>query len=650
MTFFGATDGQTLYDMLQPDAQGSPTQPAANEYLTRLTGYSLTSLQSEPARIADEAEFCEQQLVKLCLRQQATFIDVHACSSAIESALDDFTASLDDLMEAIPDLEAECSAFQEATRGIQADRAQAALVSSQQDVILDTLDLPLLVDTCVRNGYYQEAMQLAQYTRQLATSYPQLELIPAVARSVEATMQVQAAHLLAALKTSVKLPAMGRAISFLRQMGGLSERQLALAFLESRADHLRNELASLSTVSSGEASTDKVRHVRRHVDVFREAVYDTVSQYDSLFLEPSSSAATNESLLPQKLDLLSHFVHHSLAHLSRTLTTHLPAITDASSLSSLLTQLGYSAMSFARLGMDSRSMLRDPFETAVKGMLADQWTSVTAGLEGELREAIKTTRPPESWLCSESAKQSIFSGGQAMQAFFVPIETSPGKTVAPSVFTSFPPLARYLNASLSILNALRLLAPLSTFPHALDLMHRSLTSVLSAFETYTVSLTSPKGSNNQSNLATSSSKQTNKHHTRPNALRRNTSISNRGQIQEHEEQTHRNIKRVLVCAGHVLVHGLVPFLNHALEDVVYDGKIGHPPGMESKESERGLDEIVARLDVFVNAHREEPGQVIGQSDKVDEMSSEPKATTGDEAVSSSPPEVETESMTSTAGE
>ncbi|KAI0290613.1 hypothetical protein BC826DRAFT_1026332 [Russula brevipes] len=90
---------------------------------------------------------------------------------------------------------------------------------------------------------------------------------------------------------------------------------------------------------------------------------------------------------------------HTLRSLLPACTTHLPSrLLDAlrAALTALLTQLAYCAMSFARLGLDFRTLLPPLFEDAVRARVCGEFA----------RAAEEFARTPETGLdcCQDTAE------------------------------------------------------------------------------------------------------------------------------------------------------------------------------------------------------------------------------------------------------
>ncbi|VDC04260.1 unnamed protein product [Peniophora sp. CBMAI 1063] len=422
--------------------------PKAAQYLDQLTTYPLNQLLSEPTNLSSTSSQLTNALTNLCTSSYPTFLSLHTTTSDLTSTLSSFSGTLDGLLQDLPDLETSARSLSAEITGVQAERRRAALVLEHSAKLQDVLEIPLLAEACVRNGYFQEALDLAAHAATLATRFPTVSVIKDVRLEVDAAVRTLLAQLLSMLREPAKLPQLFKAVNFLRRMQVLPEHELALAFLTGRLETLELALQAVALEKKGvDKDREKeawVRYMKRYVDAWREGVHDIVTQYTAIFLDRAvpSEAESLQTLLPAA-------TAHLLGRLLEELEEALPKIADPTALNSLLTQLTYCATSFARVGLDFRSLLPPLFAGAVARTVS---ADVAAAKDAFTRTLeTKKSRPARSWL---------FSGTGAPVHPPTNVLDSPPH-IPPAVLASYPPLANYANALLTTLNSLRLLAPKS---------------------------------------------------------------------------------------------------------------------------------------------------------------------------------------------
>ena len=63
----------------------------------------------------------------------------------------------------MPPLRQACLDFETEAKSLSMKRKSTSLVLARHTRLLEILELPQLVETCVRNGHYDEALELRQY-------------------------------------------------------------------------------------------------------------------------------------------------------------------------------------------------------------------------------------------------------------------------------------------------------------------------------------------------------------------------------------------------------------------------------------------------------------------------------------------------------
>ncbi|KAK6906886.1 hypothetical protein I203_100873 [Kwoniella mangroviensis CBS 8507] len=562
----------TLLDLLQSSSPAIDfSNPSAVQYVDQLLSLSLHELLRQPQLISAESSTVESDLTNLCFREYPTFISVHKCSSAVSSAFDDFSDSLGKLIGAIPSLEDECKTFTSTTSSIQNTRGKATLVQEHQDKLLDLLELPQLMETCVRNGYYQEAMELLNHCQSLSNKYPKVALVQDVNREVEGILQLMLAQLLALLREPVKLPALVKTVSFLRRLDAMAESELGLVFISSRYHNFRAQLLSIDR-DKGEP----VRYLRKYIDLFREHVYDIIAQFTAIFLETSPSAIAGIHI--------TSFANQAINDLVDLVTAYIPRISaDSASMSSILVQLGYCAMSFSRVGLDFAPLISAPFSSTVLSTFSQALATASNDFSSMLRDLAKAVLPPAQILVTAEHIHHLVSSS-----------SSPPPLPSVDSVSHYPPFATLVNAYLTAFNNLRLLAPLELHSQIISIHTSSLltsTSVLLQYVTQATSFSdelplSPVKSRPGHGRTASA--------PRADLLRRNSEVQ---MTPEARAAKRREAKRVCVASADLWCRMVVPFLVDKLNDGVFTD-------LSSQEIPKDLANKLHELAGWVQANSE----------------------------------------------
>ncbi|KAI0033854.1 Dor1-domain-containing protein [Vararia minispora EC-137] len=514
------------------------TSAGATAYLNHLTSLHLPQLLAEPTNLSSTSSQLTNALTNLCTTSYPTFLSLHTTTADLTSTLSSFSGTLDGLLCDIPDLETSARALSSEITSVQSERRRAALVLEHSAKLQDVLELPLLAETCVRNGFFQEALDLAAHAASLAARFPTLPVVQDIHAEVDGAVRILLAQLLSMLREPAKLPVLFKAVNFLRRMQVLSEEQLALAFLTGRLETLDIALDAIALEKKGiEREREKeawVRYMKRFVDAWREGVHDVVTQYTAIFLERHPTG-DGSSCFEALQALLPAFSVHLLARLLTALKEALPHIPDPTALTSLLTQLTYCSTSFARVGLDFRLLLPPLFANAVVHAVTREFSTASEAFVGSIKS--NQAKAPRLWLVSSASALPL-----PPDDVLVGLAHSP-----PGYIASYPPIANLMNALLSTLNSLRLLAPISILPELVRSLDDALVISTCAFLDYARAPTS------------------------------------------REEDT----RTVLRASGTVFVRAFVPFMRRALAEGVYGISVD---AAEAKMNPR-LKEVMQELNV-----------------------------------------------------
>jgi conserved oligomeric Golgi complex subunit 8 len=483
----------SLYDVLAPVLN----TPASQEYLNHLTTLPLPTLLSEPTTLQTQAHHLTSSLTSLTHSSYQTFLSIHETTGALATSLDALSSSLDSLIsESLPALETSAAGWRSRTENVLQERNKARLVLEQHDKLRDLLDIPLLIDNCVRNGYFQEALSLASHANSISKWDGHSPIVSSILSEVHNSITQMLFTLLETLyEPNRKLPTLYKAVGNLRKMGAFesedgvhSEEQIALAFIGGRESCLkssfegcRRDIERLTESGATLKERDKedlTKYLKKYIDMWREGVQDVITQFTALFLErttslPVGKASAAPTAKPALRELLCLYTSYSLdIHLLPLLSTTLRHI-PLQSLQSLLTQLTYCATAFGKHGFDFRGLLSGLFSSAVLSSVGNELKQATTKWVKTLKE--KTGLDSSASLTNSTAAAITRKTNLLYPSKYIIIPNaiaSPPTTVAtsssstsvhapPQLLASYPPLAEYLNALLAVLNNLRLLAPVS---------------------------------------------------------------------------------------------------------------------------------------------------------------------------------------------
>lgn len=417
----------------------------------------------------------KSQLSDLAYKEYPSFLFCAECARDVRSSFQHIEQHLDELLEEKLDaFEKTCTELPSVAEPIFEERAKVNAILEAYPTLMELLEVPQLVDTFIRNGYYEEAMDLQTHIQRLLIRYPSLRLVKRIGEEVNELTGVMLSQLLTLLQGNIKLPLCIRVIGYLRRMEAFSETELRVVFLRERERYLQKMIADVQK----ETKDSSAEYLKKYVDVSREHFFDTITQYKAIFSDtlstgissgPSSTSPSSSSLSASmsksspdgSLDnyaphILPSYVSHFITNFTSAFSTHLPNIKDTSTLSSLLTSSLYFGMSLGRVGVDFRTVIADLFVDRIAAIFK---AHVSEGVDSCIlhfqRQGLAQSVVPSS---SSSTVSSV-----------LPTSAASTTIQPPYALVSYPPLAWTLNAFLTAYNSLRvvpavtLYEPLSSF-------------------------------------------------------------------------------------------------------------------------------------------------------------------------------------------
>lgn len=421
-----------------PEAQWRE-KPDLGRYLRELSGSGLDRLRREPERLAEERAQLLQQTRDLAFANYKTFIRGAECTERIHRLFGDVEASLGHLLDRLPSFQQSCRNFMKEAEEISSNRRMNTLTLNRHTEILEILEIPQLMDTCVRNSYYEEALELAAYVRRLERKYSSIPVIQGIVNEVRQSMQLMLSQLIQQLRTSIQLPACLRVIGYLRRMDVFTEAELRVKFLQARDAWLRSILTAIP-------NDDPYFHITKTIEACRVHLFDIITQYRAIFSDedPLLPPAMGEYTVNEGA-IFHGWVLQKISQFLQVLETDLYRGIGGR-LDSLLGQCMYFGLSFSRVGADFRGQLAPVFQRVAINTF-----------QKAVEEAVEKFQ-------DEMTSYTLISAATILGSSNMPAAvpaTQPGTLQPPMVLLDFPPLACFLNNILVAFNDLRLCCPVA---------------------------------------------------------------------------------------------------------------------------------------------------------------------------------------------
>ncbi|KAI5669673.1 hypothetical protein M9H77_19526 [Catharanthus roseus] len=400
-------------------------------YVSELLSFTLDRLHKEPELLRVDAERIKRQMQEVAVGNYRAFISAADALRSVKEEVSSIHKHLDNLVAEIPKLNSGCTEFIESGEQILDKRKLNQTLLANHSTLLDLLEIPQLMDTCVRNGNYDEALDLEAYVTKLSTMHPKLPVIQALAAEVQQITQSLLSQLLQKLRSNIQLPECLRIIGYLRRIGVFTEYEMRLQFLRCRETWLTGILDELDQRNAYE-------YLKGMISCHRTQLFDVVNQYRAIFADDTSGSEENYDG-----GLLFSWAMHQISLHLKTLKIMLPKITEGGSLTNILEQCMYCAMGLGWVGLDFRGLLPPLFEEAVLNLFSKNMSTAVQNFQLVLDS--------HRWVPLPTVGFSTSTFGEESQEDVTP----------PSNLMEHPPLAVFVNGVSAAMNELRPCAPLS---------------------------------------------------------------------------------------------------------------------------------------------------------------------------------------------
>ena len=410
---------ESLLSQLKINSTSPLSKDEQLKYLDYITSSPLESLKQEPQLLSEEIDRTQQQLSGLAFSEYQSFLRAFQCSKSIKDDVYQLQTHITSLDTDLVQLQYTVDKLITGAQRYALEREKVGLIVMKQEYIQELLEIPQLCDTFVKQGHYEEALDLAFYCHRITNRYPHLHILNEISAQIQVIKERMLVQLISLLGGSVKLPLAMRVIGFLRRMELFSDTELKIVFLNQRNVYLNFQLDQIQ-------SSDPSEYLKRYIEVSRETFFDILTQYSAIFTDSHSSFSNSDSIL-------SFYATFRVNELLDITQIKLNEIHDASSIQSLLTQMMYYGMSLGRLGLDFRHLISIHFEDALYRIVT---STLQSGTDAFIEKMM--SMPIGPW---KSFSESDFNNEAQLM--------------------SFPCLASLMNVYYTVFNQIRILPMLN---------------------------------------------------------------------------------------------------------------------------------------------------------------------------------------------
>ncbi|CAK9017128.1 unnamed protein product [Durusdinium trenchii] len=375
----------------------------ARSYFPHLTSSTYEALAREPENLKVEKDRCEREMEQLAIQNYSAFIGSAEVTQGVKKELSNVRTHLQEMIQALEPTQETIAELQSQASGLSIRRQALRKVLAQHTSVLELLELPQLLDACVRNQMYEESLELLAFCNSLLQAHEARGEEIGVLTGIKEQVAVQRANLKDALasqlKTDIHLPACVRIVGFLRRVQRHSEEELRQLFIEYRSKFLESHKQQVELLRHSRGSVGTA--LRNAADLLRTHVYDIGTQYKALF--PQDDGPLGAWLNSQVMWLVSLLRHHVLPPSSTS------AKIDAAQLTTVLRQCVHASSTLKRLGGHFFAAVSSIFEARMQQHCRDMLDAAVLNFHSELGRydwipstAMAGSAPETGWLHPEA--------------------------------------------------------------------------------------------------------------------------------------------------------------------------------------------------------------------------------------------------------
>ncbi|XP_058801520.1 conserved oligomeric Golgi complex subunit 8 isoform X2 [Phymastichus coffea] len=397
------------------------------QYLSKIGEYDVDQINSEPDHLINEKNAVQQRIHELVFSNYRTFIHTAECCRKIFQEFNQTEKELDCLVEKVPQFMNKCTSFCNKSNTINTHKRLNTLALNKNTELLEILELPYLMELCLKTDQYSEALELSQYARNLGVKHRNIPIICNIINEVENKWSLVVNQVFNSLKEDLPLPRCLQLIGLLRSMDVFTESELRLKFIQARDTWFQSLLESIPTNNAS-------IHLIKTIELSRINLYNIITQYKAIFNDDDHMILGSYSTVNDST-IFHEWLEEKVSKFLSTLEQDLPEIIF---IDSILGQCTYFGLSFGKVGADFTGRMSEIFTKAISNKFDKSILTATRKFEKDIdqftfvHKSIKSNIKIDLVLNSESPPEQL---------------------------TDYYPLAEYCNGLIKIFNEIRLNTP-----------------------------------------------------------------------------------------------------------------------------------------------------------------------------------------------
>eukprot|EP00698_Gefionella_okellyi_P007193 TRINITY_DN1746_c0_g4_i1.p1 TRINITY_DN1746_c0_g4~~TRINITY_DN1746_c0_g4_i1.p1 ORF type:complete len:479 (+),score=92.19 TRINITY_DN1746_c0_g4_i1:17-1453(+) len=406
-------------------------------YKSSLLELPLAQLQKEPRLQRERDTAATEDLQELAAENYVNLLSASDDISFVRAKIASTDASLSSLADGLVRLATASEQFAEKASQTLAELKRNTTTLHMHPQLLELLEIPQLMETCVRHQSDDLALELLSFAVNLSKTHRNVPVIQQLFADIGKSKRLMVSQLLQLLRDNVQLPVCLRAVSYLRRLGVYNEPELRWMFLYCRAEWLNNK------ISEEVMSNEPDQRLRQLAECNRNGLFDIATQFRALFSEDAVDDASSRLLTSWITDRLFQYIS--------ILEHEIGKIVDGGALNQVYDDCIYFGNSLSSIKCDCKALFLPIFEGAIMTLVGRSLRTACTTLVESMR------------VCQWSAIQPSASATPVSAA--AAAGDSVDQYAPPTILLQFTPLALLTNDMLTALNDLRQCALLSLREH-----------------------------------------------------------------------------------------------------------------------------------------------------------------------------------------